>query len=185
MSNNVILVDVDEVLADFQSPSLKIMGEVTGRNYTLSDFKTWDIFEELTPEERDLVFDQIKQPGYATQLAPTPGSQEFVRELSKLGTLYIVTSPFASPTWVYDRTKWLWDHFGIPSKRVVSTSAKHLVRGRALLDDKPEHVDLWQEHHPDELAMLWHIPNTTLLPHPNRVTSWSEVLNRVERHLCR
>lgn len=184
MTNDEILVDVDEVLGDFQTPALDIMEEVTGRRYQLEDFKEWDMFATLSKEELKLVLDRIKLPGYALNLQPTPGSQEFIQELSKLGKVYIVTTPFNSPTWVGERTEWLWKHFGIPSKRVVHTGAKYLVRGRALLDDKPEHIDNWSARHPGELALLWHNPTTRHLDHPHRVHTWADVLAKVERHLC-
>jgi len=180
-----LLVDVDEVLADFQTPALDIMSEVTGRSYTQHDFNEWDIFGTLSEEERKKVFQIIEQPGFAAKLKPAEGAQQFIENLSKLGTVIIVTTPFRSPTWVHERTQWLWQHFGIPSKRVVNTGAKYLVHGRALLDDKPEHVNNWQARHPNELAMLWHIPNTRNLDHSGRVHTWDEVLAKVSNHLCR
>lgn len=179
-----VLVDVDEVLGDFQTPALDIIAEVTGRRYQLEDFTTWDIFEVLTKEEADTVFACLKQQGFASRMVPTPGSQDFIRELSKMAKVYIVTSPFPSLTWVGERTQWVRDHFGIPSKQVVHTAAKYLVRGRALLDDKPEHTESWLKANPGELAMLWHIHNTRNIAHPNRVKTWDEVLTQVEKHLC-
>lgn len=180
-----ILVDVDEVLADFQTPALRVIEEVTGRRYAPSDFKQWDIFSVLSKEELEAVFETLRKPGVAASLTPTPGSQEFIQELSELGTVVIVTSPFRSPTWVSERIQWLWDHFRIPHKRVVNTGAKHLVYGRALLDDNPDHVANWLARHPGELGMLWHIPNTRDLEHPNRMHTWAEVIDQVGRHLCR
>jgi len=179
-----VLVDVDEVLGDFQTPALKIMSQVTGQRYQPGDFTTWDIFGVLSKPELDEVFKRIGCDGFASCLEPTPGSQDFIRELSKMAKVYIVTSPFPSRTWASERTKWVKDHFDIPGKQVIHTAAKYLVRGRALLDDKPEHTENWLKNNPKELAMLWHIPNTRTIEHPNRVKTWDEALSQIEKHLC-
>lgn len=47
-----LLVDVDGVLGDFQTPALDIMAEVTGRRYQPEDFEVWDIFSVLDDEHR-------------------------------------------------------------------------------------------------------------------------------------
>lgn len=174
------LVDVDEVLANFQKPAFEVVGRLTGRAYTPTDFLVWDIFSVLSDEELDAVLEEINKPGFCAALEPTPGSQEAIKAIKEFAEVFVVTSPMHSRHWVYERTEWLRDHFDVDSKHVVHTSSKHLVRGDAFLDDKPEHVSAWTKEHPEALAMLWHIPNTRTLGMDDlRVKNWDEVIQRL------
>jgi len=176
-----LLVDVDEVLCDFQGPVLKVMGHVTGKPYSPQDFTEWDIFKLLTEEQRNQVFAFIEQPGFCASLKPTPGSVEAIAELRQIADVFPVTSPFHSTPWVNERTQWLGDYFGWKKSEVVFTSAKFLVVGDAILDDKPLNVTEWERYHPDGVPMLWHIPNTRMLSEYDgyRVRSWREVIDTV------
>jgi 5'(3')-deoxyribonucleotidase len=175
-----LLVDVDEVLADFQTPAFAVIHKITGRSYKPDDFLVWDIFGVLSDEEAQAVFDVMEQPGFCSSLQPTPGAIEAIEELREFAEIYAVTSPQHNRHWVYERTEWLLEHFKLNKAHIIHTAAKYLVRGDAFLDDKPEHVEHWAHENPDKLAMLWHIPNTRNLGQGLlRVRSWSEVINRV------
>ena len=176
-----ILVDVDEVLGDFQTPAFKVIAQVTGRLYVPEDFVVWNIFTALTEEEKLQCFAQIGAEGFCSAIKPTAGSQDAIRHLQERADVYAVTSSWNTRHWAYERDEWLERLFGIPRSRVVHTSAKYMVKGDVLLDDKPEHVETWQEEHPEGLAMLWHIPNTRqIAQHLRRVRTWQEVIEHVE-----
>lgn len=176
-----LLVDVDEVLGDFQAPVLKLMSHITGKEYVPEDFTEWDIFNVLSDEQRNLVFACIERPGFCASIKPTPGSLEAVKELQTFCEVVPVTSPFHSTPWVNERTAWLGDYFGWKKREIVFTSAKHLVVGDGLADDKPDNVEAWAAYHPDGVPMLWHIPNTRLLTDYDkyRVRSWQEVIDKM------
>lgn len=178
-----VLVDVDEVLADFQGPALDIMYDVTGRRYVPLDFEVWDIFSILSEEERQAVFERIEVPGFCSSIDPKEGAIEAIKEIQTFADVYPVTSPFHSLPWVVERTKWLGDFFGWKKSDVVFTSAKFLVGGDALIDDRPENVIKWSEHHPDGLPILWHLPNTRNMPYDDiRATTWTEVIEKIKAH---
>lgn len=175
-----LLVDVDEVLADFQTPVLKLMTRILGRQIRADDFEVWDCFSLLSEKERKRVFSKIEKPGWCASLAVKPGVGEALGELRELVDVYAVTSPFHSPTWVHERNAWLVDNLGFTRAQIVHTSAKYLCEGDAFLDDNPDHTKHWREEHPGGLCMLWHIPNTRKLGFDDiRVRSWDEVLARV------
>jgi len=176
------LVDVDEVLADFQTPAFEAIKRLTGKTYTPGDFLVWDIFSVLSETELGVVFEELERPGFCTSLKPTPGAIDAIRELQGFMEVFAVTSPQHNRHWVYERTEWLNEHFKIDKRHVVHTAAKHVVRGAAFLDDNPEHVDHWAHEHPDGLAMLWHIQNTRNLGQGLlRVHSWAEVIDRARK----
>jgi 5'(3')-deoxyribonucleotidase len=175
------LCDVDEVLADFQSPTFEIIGRLLKRQLTQYDYDVWDVFSLFTKEEVELLFTEIERPGFCRSLKPLPGAIDAIKELRQIADVYVVTSPFHSETWVAERDAWLMEHFGFTRKQIVHTSAKYLVEGDAFLDDNPSHVLHWKEEHPDGLAMLWHIPNTRKLPHDDvRVFTWERVIEEVK-----
>jgi 5'(3')-deoxyribonucleotidase len=176
-----LLKDVDEVLADFQTPVLDVYFKITGKRLDPFDFEVWDIFQTFTEEERQAVFEEMKKPGFCTSIKPAPGAVDAVRELRRYVDVYPVTSPFNSPTWVSERYDWLHEHFGFHRKDIVFTGAKFLVDGDAFLDDRPENVVSWQAERPGKLAMLWGIPNTRKMVEHDavRVTSWEELIRKV------
>lgn len=179
------LCDVDEVLADFQTPAFEVIRRITGRSYKPEDFVTWDIFDVLSDEEMKAVGDALEAPGFCSSLKPTPGAVEALWEIREYAEVYVVTSPQHNRHWVYERTEWLREHFRIDKAHIIHTAAKYLVRGEVFLDDKPEHVANWSKENPDGHALLWHIPNTRNLGQGLvRVKTWLEVIERV-RHVKR
>lgn len=176
------LIDVDEVLSDFQTPVLKVVGELFGRHMTPYDFETWDLFSVFTKEERKALFEVIGRPGFCSTFEPKPGAVEAIQELRQIVDVHPVTRAFPSPTWHHDRTIWLMAMFGFPEPDIVSTASKHLVGGHGFLDDNPEHVEDWNAEYPNGQAMLWHIPNTRTLTQYDhfRVRSWEQVIERVK-----
>jgi 5'(3')-deoxyribonucleotidase len=174
------LVDVDEVLCDFQNPAFALIKEVTGMVLTPEDFDTWDIFSCLKEHEADEVFNLMEQPGFCASLQPAPGAVEFIQEMREYANVYVVTSPQHNRHWVYERTEWLRENFDLQKKQIIHTAAKYMVQGDAFLDDKPEHIENWSKKNPNGLAMLWHTPNTRNLGQGLlRVKTWAEVLEQV------
>jgi 5'-nucleotidase len=184
MRRKRLLIDVDEVLADFQTPTLEALERLCGKKLTPEDYEVWDMFSLFTEDEKKTVFAEVEKPGFCRNLEPKEGAFDAVMELRKLVDVYAVTSHFSSPTWVYERDQWLIDLFGFKRKEIVHTSAKFLVAGEFYVDDNPDHVTKWAEEHPGAVAMLWHIPNTRKLGMDNiRMRSWPEVIDRVKAGL--
>lgn len=173
-----LLVDVDEVLCDFQTPALDLMATVTGRRYRPEDFDVWDIFTVLNEEQKKVCFAMFERQGFCAGLRPYPEAIEAIRELRSFIHVVAVTTPQHARNWTYERTEWLKEHFDFSPKDVIYTSTKHRVKGAGLLDDNPSHVEGWAKKHPEGAAMLWHILNTRNLGKGlTRVRSWAEVIN--------
>lgn len=176
-----LLIDADGILLDFTTASLDLISALRGKKVHLDDFKTWDFFSELDPEELKVVEKCIRAPGWCASLKPLPGSQDAIFDLRKMVNIFCVTSPYYdSPTWCHERYQSLSANFAIPNKDVVITMAKFLVEGEYFLDDNPEHVANWVSSHPTSIAMLWDYPNTRGAGWNNlRISSWDEVLQKV------
>jgi 5'(3')-deoxyribonucleotidase len=181
-----LLIDVDEVLVDFQTPTFDIIHRLLGRRLRPEDYEVWDMFGLFTDEERTAIFTEIEQPGFCRALKPTPGARLAVEELRSLVDVFPVTSHFHSQTWVHERDASLKEHFGFTKREIVHTGAKFLVAGDYFLDDNPSHVEGWVAEHPDGCGMLWHIPNTRTLGFEDiRMHSWGGVIERIKTTLDR
>lgn len=176
-----LLIDVDEVLADFQTPVFALADRLLGKRFTPYDFDNWDIFSVFNNVEREALFTEMGKPGFCLDFPVVAGSLEAVREMQESMDVYAVTNPFPRGTWVTDRNTWLQEKFGFERTHIVHTSAKFLVTGDAILDDNPVHIVDWLGEHPKGLGMLWHIPNTRTMTHYDhlRVKSWNEVLRNL------
>lgn len=181
-----LLLDVDEVLADFQTPTFDIIYRLLGRRLTPDDYEVWDMFSLFNDEERKAIFAEVEKPGFCRNLKPIPGSIEGVAELRTIVDVFPVTSHFHSLTWVHERDAWLLDHHGFKKREIVHTGAKFLVNGDYILDDNPSHIDAWEAEHPDGQGLLWHIQNTRTLGYEDRrMRTWPEVIARVKATLDR
>ena len=151
----IILLDADGVLFDFTTPYLAFANEVSGLNITLDTITSWEM-EKLYPlEVQHRLHAKSRGVGFCEKLQPYPGAIKAVAALRKLGKVYCVTAPCLAPTWAYERTLALLEHFGFTPDEVVHTKAKHLVRGKLFVDDKTENVAAWAEANPGGIGVIW------------------------------
>lgn len=182
-----VLLDVDGVLADFVGAFLAVVEQQLGRSHTAEDVHSFGIANSLnlSKDEFDRCAEIVGKPGFCRSLAVCPGAIEGVAQLRELAEVYIVTSPWnTNPTWTHDREQWLAEHFGIPSARVVHTSAKHLVRGDVLVDDKTETLRDWlRERDHGGIAVQWQTPHNRLDGWRGRATNdWALLATFVQQH---
>lgn len=179
MGKRRILCDVDGVWADFLATSFDIIHQLSGHRYLPADLHDWDLFETVPRTFEGGFYDAWKKPGTCLSIPVIPGSHEGVKGLQARGDLFVVTSPMNEvPTWTHERDTWLERHFGIPHKHIVHTSAKFLVTGDVLIEDKPSNLQAWLEHHPTGFGILWTHPyneKINLGPRVHRARTWEDV----------
>lgn len=182
--DRVILCDSDEVLSDCVNPILNVVHSITGIRYRKEDLTKWDILESIgRPDLSAAVHAVCGQPGFVENFEILPGAKEGIRELTKLGTVVIVTSPMSVPNWTYERTRWLEKHFDIPRTRVVHTTGKEFVAGCCLIDDKADNLFKWKRRNPDGRAFLWEAPYNRSIDSPDlvKVSRWDQVVDVLKR----
>jgi 5'(3')-deoxyribonucleotidase len=158
----ILLLDVDGVLADFISATLRILKKQASdpltASYSHNDIKTWEMFSSLPAHarHRDSVYEELKQRGGCTNIPVYAGAKEALAALKPLVDTVILTSPFkGGETWVHERELWLEKHFGISHKKMIHTGLKELVFGDILIDDKPEHIEKWAKRWRSGHAIIW------------------------------
>lgn len=155
-----VLLDCDGVLADFHTPCLEIINQIGGTEHTLDQLDQWDIFDALkiSSDVQKWVYQAMGDRGWAQKLKPYPGAVRAVEQIQTFADLYIVTSPMRGETWTFDRDEWLYSHFRIQRKQVIHCSAKELIAGDYLIDDRVENLVKWRACHPGGVALRWSPP---------------------------
>jgi len=148
----VILVDMDEVLADFIDAWLTLYNQDYDDNLTIEDLKSWKTSLYVKPACGEKIYDYFKKPGLFRHLKVRPYAQEFIQNLldNNYTVLIVSDSPEGNSYCDYtedttrignpadDKRKWLAEHFPmIPSSHIIFTSQKWYVQGDVLVDDKP------------------------------------------------
>lgn len=186
-----VLLDCDGVLSDCAGGMLREAAQLFGINPDVALMRQWDVCKSLglTQAQEDMVYRQMDRPEWAYNLEVLPGSQEAIKRIEEIADVYIVTAPvWSSPTWDYDRRKWLLHHFNIGYKRVMIGHAKFMCRGDLFVDDKPSTVHAWKEEHPtdEHLGLVWHYDYTyNDHKHLIRVTEWAHLIRHVESMVSR
>lgn len=180
-------IDCDGVLIDMTTPSCVIMSEMLGRPYTPAEVTRWDFDHALPAEERAAFWSRLGSPGSCRAMLPYPGAVAAIKRIEEVAEVYFVTSPLPSgPTWAHEREACLLEHFAIPRRRVVHTSAKHVFDGAMLIDDRPSNVAEWAVEHPG-CPVLWRQPYNeqhgiaeSIAWRLLHTDSWDDVLCRID-----
>jgi 5'(3')-deoxyribonucleotidase len=177
-----VLIDTDDVTADFVTPVSEILSNVLGRPWSCkTDMQPgeWDMFWEITEGQKHAIFQTISDPAWHEDvLKPFPEAQEALPRLREVADVFNVTSAMS---WAPVREWWLKEHLGYDKDHMVFTKAKHIVSGDFFIDDNPALVQRWQRHNPYGVGMLWSGPNNAHLTGYDdiRVYGWDEVIERV------
>lgn len=175
-------VDVYGVLANYTECYLNAIRSATTREVPKNWAPAqWDLDEALglTKSERKAVYALMEMPGVALRINPYPGAVEGIKNLGKVADVFLVTSPVkTSPTWCFDRTEWIKQHFGDEfADSVTYTGHKYTFAADIFVDDKPTNCEEWQEAWPDGKALLWTANYSALFLHDRltHVQDWEQV----------
>ncbi|TRZ50691.1 5'-3'-deoxyribonucleotidase [bacterium] len=139
----VILVDMDDVLADFDGEFLKKWREEYPDKFyiPLDKRKSFYIKEEYPEELLGLVTGLYYKEGFARSLPEIQGATEGIKKLKEKGhDVFICTSPLMQYRFcVREKYEWIEEHLGYDwTLRLILTRDKTLIQGDILIDDKPE-----------------------------------------------
>lgn len=174
-----LLLDCDEVLGDFLSSALPIISKHAKKEIATHHLTEWDIFAGLPDKIEKKCYREFSKKGFCQNIKPFEDAQKIMPTLLEEAEVYIVTSPLRSTYWHQERVDWLRTHMGIPSNRVILTSAKHMVQGDIFVDDRPLNIERWEQRNPGRYAFLWDRPFNRGAKHLTRAKSWKDILKVV------
>jgi hypothetical protein len=149
----IVLFDCDGVVSDFTSAWLRLARDMFGISATEEDVTQYCIEDALgvSLDQAAAIYEHVLVPGFAyDQIDKYPDANALHDLLANPGLdCYFVTSPMRSyetrrrSTWTHDREHWLYNEFGVPGKRVIHASQKHIVYGNVLVEDSPDNLQRW------------------------------------------
>ncbi|MCX7832602.1 MAG: 5'-3'-deoxyribonucleotidase [Ignavibacteria bacterium] len=139
----IILVDLDDVLADFDGGFYKEWKRRHPDKFIVPPDKRTKFYlrEEMPDEYKDLITEIIITEGFIESLPEIEGGKQAIYQMEEMGyNVFICTSPFRNYKYcVTEKYKWVEIHLGKDwVNKLILTNDKTLVNGNYLIDDKPE-----------------------------------------------
>ena len=172
MSNLIILIDMDNVIADQVDGFYRILADeypeiILPPRESLSHF---DIELNFPEEHRELIRSLRLRKDFFLTLAPISGAKESLNRLSDAGhAIRIVTAP----TWewthcVAEKYAWVERHLGRSwCEKIILTRDKTMIKGDVLIDDAPRIDGVFE---PSWQHVVYDQPYNRTHPIPHRVT---------------
>ncbi|MCC8066072.1 MAG: hypothetical protein LIO94_03065 [Clostridiales bacterium] len=130
MKKIAIALDCDDVLYDCNGYALQLLNKKKGTSFTPADISSWGLLGNAL-DERLAYF---QQPEFYRKEPLLPGAKQFVRNLTRLAEVFIITS--TPPACMGDRIARIVEDFPeIPVENIFMGSRKSLLHMDILLDD--------------------------------------------------
>ncbi len=159
-----ILVDIDGVSCDLVGEVLDRLNKRLETKFKHDHITEWDFFNPdnniFTEDELLNIRDIFKEKDLCFQVNLIDGVKETLEELQKDGHQIIwLTAPWRdSPTWCYDRIRWIDKHLGHISKNIIFAWNKEEIPGDILIDDNPEFLKRWEDKNFGKKTLLFRQP---------------------------
>lgn len=139
----VLLVDQDDVLAEYIKTVTHTFNKIHQTNFKPEDCNCWDL-ENVFGNK---VFDIMYEASLFRKLEPVPHALEVFERLykSNLFEIFIVTA--AHPASVEAKYEWIKEHLPFfPLNHIIICSSKYMVKGDFLLDDGMHNINAFGEY---------------------------------------
>jgi len=139
---DLIVLDMDGVLADFVSGTCALFGMPSGWQPS-----HWDFYDDFGVDARTFWAKVSMRPDFWLDLEPTPWKDELVSLAQQHGREWVIaTSPAIDPSCWQQKVAWVYEHVDACCRNLVVTPQKHLLSapGRVLIDDSDHNVEKWR-----------------------------------------
>ena len=138
-----ILIDMDGVLADFESGFLKLWkAEHPDKPFVpIEQRKTFFIAEQYPLDCKDLIWEIFSAPNFYRSLIPIEGGIKALGELKKMGhDVFLCSSPLtAYRNCVLEKFEWVEFHLGKEwVDNIILSMDKTMIKGDLLIDDRSD-----------------------------------------------
>lgn len=145
-------IDFDDVLAEFNEEAVRRANLKYRFDPPLSinELNKW----EARGDRSDVVFEFYKEPTMFTEQKPLPGAQEFIKKLTRIAEVFIITA--VSPQFMGYRAQRIIELFPeIPSGNIIMGARKDLMKVDVLLDDGSHNIISSKADYPVLLRKPW------------------------------
>ncbi|MBW1655225.1 5' nucleotidase, NT5C type [Flavobacterium quisquiliarum] len=170
MNKKTIAIDMDGVLADFESQLLEHYNTAYGTSLTKESIQ--GLSEDEAFKDRDLLVKVLNKDNFFRSLPVMPDAIESVRELQKNFEIFIVSAATEFPVSLAEKVAWLAEHFPfIKWENIVLCGSKRIIKTDYLIDDHCKNLDYCIGK--PIMFTAFHNINKT---HHLRVNNWKEAV---------
>ncbi len=166
----ILLIDQDDVLAEYILGVTEAFNKKHNTKFTTSDCISWDLFSVFGENIAEI----MHEPELFRHLAPADNAVEVFQRLyeSKLFEMYIVTA--ANPKAVKAKYEWIQQYLPFfPQERVIICMHKFMIKGDYLLDDGMHNIEAFSEA--GGVPIVFERPHNGHLPHRYlKIKNWLE-----------
>lgn len=165
-----IAIDMDEVMADFNTKHLALFNRDFNEKVTLEDLNGKKL-RELRPELKKEIVNYLHDPTFFRDLGVMKDSQEVIKELSEHYEIFITTAAMEFPSSFTAKYEWLKEHFSFLNEmNIVFCGNKGIIHADYLIDDNIKHAKTFSGQ-----FILFSSPHNMNETDYVRVNNWQEV----------
>ncbi|MEW9702511.1 5'-3'-deoxyribonucleotidase [Paenibacillus sp. SI8] len=165
-----IAIDMDEVVADFNTKHLRVFNRDFNENLSLEDLKGTRL-RELRPHLKNEILSYLNDPTFFRDLDVMANSQEVIQELSERFEIFITTAAMEFPSSFTAKYEWLQEYFGFLNEmNFVFCGDKSIIHADYLIDDNSRHFQRFAGQ-----GILFTSPHNMNETGYVRVNNWLEV----------
>ncbi|UUZ79630.1 hypothetical protein LJK88_31595 [Paenibacillus sp. P26] len=165
-----IAIDMDEVVADFNTKHLRVFNRDYHENLTVNDLMGTRL-RELRPHLQKEIIAYLQDPTFFRDLDVMKDSQQVIRELSERYEVFITTAAMEFPASFGAKYEWLKEHFGfLNDMNFVFCGDKSIIHADYLIDDNARHFKRFAGQ-----GILFTAPHNMNETGYVRVNNWPEV----------
>lgn len=173
MRNKVILIDVDNVVADLITPWLNWYNNTYVDDLKPQDITDWDIAKFVKPECGQRIYDFVSSPGvYYTVVKPVKHSRKVIKALQEKGNRVVFIT--AINDYVKDGVKLNWlncNGFDVSPINYYEMNDKSNADGDLFIDDGWHNISSSSIKNSYLYTRPWNIK----YEYDKRVSNWKEI----------
>ncbi|MFO7881224.1 MAG: hypothetical protein R6U52_01645 [Kosmotogaceae bacterium] len=184
-----IMIDMDDVLTDFNKAFLQVAHEMYGTPLKV-EIKEWDFWKnvpDLSLEKEEKVWEKLTNTENFYETLPLYATEEDLKRLAAIlkegkHDIYFITSrfPIKGRSVQAQTQRWLEKHLGVSGAVIVSSNKGELCRVlgvEAAVDDAPHHINNLIDHGINTYILDW--PYNRDIEHRLRVKNIGEFFNNI------
>lgn len=165
-----IAIDMDEVIADFNSKMIPSFNTRFNAQISLADLDGLTI-QQLRPDIKDQIEEMIGEVDFFANLDVMPDSQRVIKKLAETHEIFITTAAMEFPRSFNAKFEWMGQNFPfISPMNIVFCGNKSILKADYLIDDNARHF----QHFCGE-GILFSAPHNRNITGYRRVNNWLEI----------